>query len=415
MGGKYARELGYDRLYDCVAVADAEDAPHTIRPSIRNLRTDRLESPLGVLLDPRDRCRAQFEPARWAAFKADVGHFRQKLGRRWASVVTDHGYNGTPAWALAGKLLASTGPASDAQILALCLIDPLLLLAATALVWRAFGWRVLAVALLVFATFFPSRFYWTGGSFLRWDWVFCTTAVVCLLRLGRPWLAGAAMGYAALLRLFPAVMLAGPVFALATTFVRDRQLDRRMLAVLGGAALSALVILPASTAVVGRLDAWPACLKNITMHHGETSTNRVGLGTILSFRRSEVGRLMRDNRAIDPWQAWREAKREAHARVRIVHVAMILGALVLLALAVRRAPVWASPALALLLVPFATDASSYYYMFVLVVALLYAERPEVGIAALVMTATTQLVDWAPTAGFTHLPSSCPPGWTSSTS
>ena len=39
-----------------------------------------------------------------------------------------------------------------------------------------------ALALLVFSTNFPSRFYWTGGAFLRWDWLFWMIASACLLK-----------------------------------------------------------------------------------------------------------------------------------------------------------------------------------------------------------------------------------------
>ena len=48
--------------------------------------------------------------------------------------------------------------------------------------WWAFGWRTTCVALAVFATNFPSRFYWTGGAFLRWDWLFYFVGGICLVK-----------------------------------------------------------------------------------------------------------------------------------------------------------------------------------------------------------------------------------------
>jgi len=46
------------------------------------------------------------------------------------------------------------------------------------------------IALAVFATNFPSRFYWTGGAFLRWDWLFYYVGGACLLKKEKPFLAG---------------------------------------------------------------------------------------------------------------------------------------------------------------------------------------------------------------------------------
>ena len=90
-----------------------------------------------------------------------------------------------------------------------------------AVIGWAFGVRPLAVALLVFATFFPSRFFWTGGAFLRWDWLFYTVAAVACLKKGRPWLGGMALGYAAMLRVFPGLLAAGPAAAVIALALRD--------------------------------------------------------------------------------------------------------------------------------------------------------------------------------------------------
>ena len=73
----------------------------------------------------------------------------------------------------------------------------------------AFGWRTTCVALAVFATNFPSRFYWTGGAFLRWDWLFYFVGGVCLVKKERNVLGGFFLGYSTLLRIFPVFVSAG--------------------------------------------------------------------------------------------------------------------------------------------------------------------------------------------------------------
>ena len=84
-----------------------------------------------------------------------------------------------------------------------------------AMIWWAFGWRALCVALAVFATNFPSRFYWTGGAFLRWDWLFYLVGGICLLRKEkcRRW-AASSSAYTTLLRVFPVFVFVGPLMVL---------------------------------------------------------------------------------------------------------------------------------------------------------------------------------------------------------
>ncbi|HEY0711938.1 MAG TPA: discoidin domain-containing protein, partial [Polyangia bacterium] len=174
IGSKYFKELSYDRLYECIAIADVEDGLRK-RVELRkltNLRTNLLESSKDVVARP-EQCKQHFSDARWTAFKKDVAFFRNRQSaKRWDDLQTDHGYNGTPVWNVAGTLLSNLGPATTTQLYTLAMLDMVYLVGTYAVIWWAFGWRALCVSLLVFATNFPSRFYWTGGAFLRWDWLF---------------------------------------------------------------------------------------------------------------------------------------------------------------------------------------------------------------------------------------------------
>src|SRR6185295_11575159 len=191
-----------------------------------------------VLAHP-ERCKQHFSEARWESFTKDVKFFRDRQSnRRWDDLQTDHGYNATPVWNIAGSLLANVAPASDGQLYTLALLDPLYFLAMVAIVWWAFGWRVTAVGLLVFATNFPSRYYWTGGSFLRWDWLFYLVAGVCLLKKDKPVWAGVALGYSTLLRVFPGFVFIGPILAGLIEYAKNRTWNRTFLKVGLGAALS---------------------------------------------------------------------------------------------------------------------------------------------------------------------------------
>src|ERR1700742_849306 len=89
LGSKYADELGYERLYECVALADAESGhrDEVEARTIRDLHDDESISAARVLAEP-ERCLRHFSPARWASFRTDVAIFRRIVGDRqvWADM-----------------------------------------------------------------------------------------------------------------------------------------------------------------------------------------------------------------------------------------------------------------------------------------------------------------------------------------
>jgi hypothetical protein len=402
VGSKYFKELSYDRLYECIATADAEEGSHLRRRvelrKVTNLRTNLLESSAEIVKHP-ELCKQHFTPARWESFKHDVRFFRNRhTAKRWDELQTDHGYNGTPVWNVAGALLANTAPASKAQLFTLALLDPLYLTGTIAVIWWAFGWRVLSVALLVFATNFPSRFYWTGGAFLRWDWLFYTVAAICCLRKERPWLAGAALAYATLLRVFPGFIFIGPGLALVYRLVKQRQLDRRHASFFLGAALATALLVPVSLAVSGGPRTYQRFVQNTIKHKETPLTNYMGLRTVVAWRPDEVGRRLKDDRLTDPWLNWKQARLRAAVQARPLTVVIVLAFLVLLGLCARHIEPWMAVALGVTFIPLGAELTCYYYAFILGVSLLVEKREEVGRWLLLLTAFTQFVAWAPFRG-----------------
>src|SRR5262249_5238919 len=102
LGAKYFPELEYTRLYQAsvVAEADAGFADEASARRLRDLSTGRFVNGADVLRDA-PAYRARFSDERWRAFVADVATLRAWLSpARWAQSQMDHGYNGTPAWAI---------------------------------------------------------------------------------------------------------------------------------------------------------------------------------------------------------------------------------------------------------------------------------------------------------------------------
>ena len=118
IGSKYFKELSYDRLYECVAVADSEEPGLKRRVELRkimNLRTNMMVDTKDVMADPIGTCKVHFTAERWADFKHDVAYFRNHHDiKRWEEAQTDHGYNGSPVWNIVGTTLTNMAPISDA-------------------------------------------------------------------------------------------------------------------------------------------------------------------------------------------------------------------------------------------------------------------------------------------------------------
>jgi hypothetical protein len=402
IGSKYFKQLSYDRLYDCIAIADSEESPHLRKRvelrKLTNLRTNALESSK-PLLDHPEACKKNFTPQRWQQFKDDVRFFRNRQNaKRWDDLQTDHGYNGTPVWNVAGSVLANTGPASTGQLYTLAMLDPAYLLGTIAVIWWAFGWRVLSVALLVFATNFPSRFYWTGGSYLRWDWLFYLTAAVCCLRKDRPMLGGAALAYSTLLRVFPGFAFVGPALGLGWYFYKHRKLEPRYARFFAGAALATALLVPLSLAVSGGTYAYQRFVQNTAKHKETPLTNYMGLRTVLAYRPGEAGRDLKDDKLTDPWIKWKTARLDRWKQAKPIYLVLVLAFTALLGWACRHVTPWVAVALGVTFIPIGVELTCYYYAFIIAVALLYEKREEVGIYLLFLTAFTSFVAAAPFRG-----------------
>jgi len=383
LGAKYIDEIGYDGLYDCIAVADAEDpglAPNAARRALIDLRTNRMTTAADVVAHP-ERCRARFSPARWSDFKGDVAFFRARFpAADWQYVTSDHGFNASPVWLLAAHPLAGGAPVTITRLGVLAALDPLLMLAALAAVVWAFGWERAALVAIVWGTYFPGRLWWTGGSFLRWDWLAALLAGLALCRRGRTFAGGALLGYAALSRVFPAFALAGALLALLGAAIRRQPFDRATGRLLLGAVAVAVVLIPLSAGVRSG-PVWSEFTRNLAKHTSIPSPNRMGLAVVVAFDPSTTHRALSQRPAGDKREQWETAQAESLRRRRVLWLTLALLGVAAIAFAVRDQPAWAACVLGLLLIPLARPLACYYYAFVAALPLASERRADVaGIA-----------------------------------
>jgi hypothetical protein len=393
LGSKYARELGYERLYLCSALADAElgNREHVQQRRMRDLRNDRIISASVALASPGE-CRPHFSAERWHAFRADVAFFRHQAGAAtWDRMQVDHGYNPAPAWTLTGRALSSLAPASDRFVRTLALIDPVLMALALAFLGWAFGGRVLLLATVFWGTQAPSAFYWTGGAFLRQDWLCLCVLSVALLRKRYYGWAGAALAWAALLRVFPALLCVGPLLVIGWQWRRTRRLLGAHRTFMRGAALT-LVCGVAATLVAFGPRYHAEFASHIAMHADTPVANHMSLRTLFSIGSEDLLSATPDPNAIDPTERWVSARRAHFAHLRGFYwlAACALGVAFLLAVRrVRR--LWLAIGLSLVLVMAFTDPSSYYYSVWIVAAPLVLARRVLSLPFIGLAAASQLI------------------------
>lgn len=351
LGSKYLPELGYGRLYVAALRAEAQSHGGYFRAaSGRDLATGELR-PVPYLLEGSAAVEARFAPGRWREFRLDVDRFRE-LNPEYDRFLRDYGFNPTPVWALIGGSLANLVPAGSARgILLLTLLDTALLLALGATAAKAFGARAAAIAAILFCVVAGASFDWVGGAFLRYLWFVATGLSICLLRLGRPGAAGAALGLAAALRIFPAVL----VIAFAIRWCRRLVVEKRAggtdFRFLSGFLCAVTGLVAATLLGTGGSERWLEFIANLKLLASQAAGNDIGFAALM--RSSGLG------------------ETGLGAAVGIV-------LLVLVGIVIARAATRVDASVALLLgVPlifFAVPLSSYYWSLLSLVPLVLADR-----------------------------------------
>jgi hypothetical protein len=309
----------------------------------------------------------------------------------------DHGYNPPPTWALLGRFFADLHPADVATMKALSAIDPALFAVTFGMIAWAFGWRVMCVGVVFWGLNDAAPFYWTGGAFLRQDWLLATIAAACFFRRRYFALGGAALAYATLLRVFPVFLFAGVVVTMLAgaygAWRRDRAVLRGLpLDVLRavttpahrrivlGAALCGLVLVPLSAWNHGA-KAWPTFVHHIAVHNATPLTNHMGWKTIVSHSAEGRAEVAEDARLVDSFATWKAMRRERVKRLWPVHVGGMIALMGLFVWATSRLKsAWVVTALSCLPAMVLIELTDYYYSFFLLGALLTRGRRPLELA-----------------------------------
>jgi hypothetical protein len=299
---KYVHELGYDGVYLASVKAYAEERlGGSLEPiadtQLRDLRDYEIRT-VQELSDEIHAVKERFTPERWNELKRDMSYFWKAMGRSaYLDSLRDHGGNATPAWLLPAYWIYRSADAKEVTFLWAALLDPLLLLLFFAVAWRTFGLRTALVCLVAYGatTVYQFGSNW-GGSTLRSDWMVLIGLGVCALKSQRLTLAGVLLGWAAMIRAFPAlalVFLAVPIGWKLLEALRAPASDGDSkppwtelvpLFKVGAGVIVIVVALGAmSTATFGWEKSWGAWSQKISMHANRPNVNHLGLTALVSF------------------------------------------------------------------------------------------------------------------------------------
>jgi hypothetical protein len=194
-----------------------------------------------------------------------------------------------------------------------------------------------------------------------------------------------------------------PFQSLKSLFLR---IDRRYLALFGGAALAIATLVPISLVTSSGIAGYKAFKFNTQKHKETPLTNHMGLRTVVTYSPSEAGRSLQDNRLEDPWGKWKRAKVATFNRRLPLYGLFVLGFGAMLFAALRRPDTepWIACAMGSMMIAVGVELTCYYYSFLFATTFLYYKRKEAGAIMLGVTAMTGFIDWAPTK---YLPSTGP--------
>lgn len=357
IGGKYFTELGYFDLYHAAVVADQDLYKRFDRikrfTRIRDLRSDRL-IPWRNALSESERIKSNFTPQRWEAFKKDIDSFqRQMPPRHWRHALSDYGFNPPPPWSLMGRVVAHAFDISHiSQMVAMAWVDVLLLAIGFFFVFKAFGLYPFMMAVTFFGINYTHRYQHMSGSLLRLDWLAYLLIGISSLKLKRPKTGGVFIAYAAMLRVFPVMFLAGIGFKWLWNAIKEKKVMNDDFKTLLAALITVILLFGATLAVKPGLDGWKTWGENISHHSQRLTVKRIALPYIF----------VNHGRFADSTQKLNTAQREARVEANIVTIRFIqVATFILFVLVCAHSPTWIAATLGLFLIYTLTNPVRYYW------------------------------------------------------
>jgi hypothetical protein len=199
--------------------------------------------------------------------------------------------------------------ANPAERTLLCmLLDPLLLVLLFLAIRWAFGSDVALLAIVFWGANPIVMFDYTGGAFLRQDWMVATVLSFCLFKKEKHLLAGMSLAYAIMTRVFPAAFLIYPAFRFLRRFFKEKKIDRGLFRFGLGAALAGAVLFFGSLAFTHGIDSWKVFIHNGQRHDKGVYTNHISFRNLFLFEPSGFAASYRKDHGELYHEVWRREK-----------------------------------------------------------------------------------------------------------
>jgi hypothetical protein len=386
LGSKYFKELGQLELYNAVIVADAEQDNSLAGMPFYTDLTNYQNAQRQTALQNSARVKSLFSTQRWEAFKRDVAFFKEATRVPPTPplfvLLMDHGYNASPVSTALLGVLTNAVPVTQLKLLAA--LDVLLVAAMIVLVFRTFGLEMAGFfAVYFFVNILNDESYISGGL-LRYDWLFCIVAAVCLLEKGRYAFSAFFLTVASMIKIFPAVLFYGIGVAIVKKARAARALDKQSLRfiVTAGVTALALFLLPA-VSLGSVLQPWQEFLSKTALHDRGVYVNHLGLRGIVIFEPSHLSleRFIETYRSAytnDIVRHWQDVKEHEYRQKAPIIIACSLLVLICVTAIIWRGKQQDSESVLwpLLLIYALSYASHYYYVFLCLFVLLFFRRVD---------------------------------------
>lgn len=354
LGTKYFKEVGYFDLYKAVLLADQEERKiFSPRDNTRDQHTyKKIPIAQAIKAARSEGIRERFTHERWNDFKADMETIlRQRRDEFWKLPIADRGFNPSPAWLILHEpLLNKVGKLSEYKLMALCYAQLPFYLVVAILLWWAFGLRTTGLFFLFFILYIGNGSRVVGGYF-TYDWFFLTIGAVALIKKGHPIAGGPLLGYAAMMRGFPALLALYPTVQWIIAILRWKCPEKRHTLFLVSLALSCILLFLLSGTTSRGLSSWMDWKEKVQVHSAHQGASSARVGLLFLFANSTMkpvkGEVRLERIAQNKW------------KYRVAQVALLLLSLV----AMRRRDDYNGMLLGLFSVFFLFLISRYYFAF----------------------------------------------------
>jgi hypothetical protein len=281
LGPKYFDELGYTKLYECTILADREtNNLFNENDQIRNLDNYEFE----IVSNIDNKCKSAFSDKRWEEFKSDIFFFEKNSGSLFKDIIKDHGYNGPPFKTFLSRLISNSFKLNFKNLTLLTILDIFVIFFMLFFVIKNFSWKIGLLFGIFYFINFADRFYYTGGSFIRFFWISFLGLSISFMKKKNYKLSGIFLALSSMLTIFPILFFSGILLKAIYDFLTTKKIKKKYQDFHKYFLLSIFTFFLLSISFAQGIENWEGFLKDMTIHSDKLTSSRIGFKYLFLFR-----------------------------------------------------------------------------------------------------------------------------------